>query len=148
MNVHSDYVSSVDSSNNPGLGPSPVLIICSIDVPSLDPSHGPSNVLISSLGINSPNYNETNNNPSRDPSLHPNDLNVVCNPSRDPSLHPNDLNLVCEISLNELDAYEILTTYPIPTVSALNFNPVDQLINAVNAFSHITPSNNDFNTWF
>ena len=63
-NVCLDNISRVDPTSNPSLDLSPFQIIYSIDVPSIDPSHGPSNALIFSLGFNSPNCVETNNDPS------------------------------------------------------------------------------------
>lgn len=56
-----------------------------------------------------------------------------------------DLNIVHEISLDELDACEILTTPPTPTISGLTVNPA---IFFRGASIRIMSTNNDFITWF
>ena len=66
------------------------------------------------MGINAPNCVRTNDNPSRNPNL----------------LH-NDLNVVHKISLDKLDARNFLTTSPIPTVSALTID-IDKKIDLLN----------------
>ena len=93
-NVDSDNVPRVDSSTIPFSGPRTFLIVCSIELPSVDPSYDPNNVTSFSLSINAPNCVRTNDNPSRNPNL----------------LH-NDLNVVHKISLDKLDARKSLTTY-------------------------------------
>ena len=78
------------------------------------------------------------------PSFDPSPFLIICPidiPSFDPihspsigrgsSPHPNSLNVIHVKSLDELDAREILTTSPIPTVSALTIN-LDKKIDLLN----------------
>ena len=94
----------------------------------------------------------TSVNISDDPSFDPSPFLIICPinvPSFDPihglsnypslsrgsSLHPNYLNVVHEISLDELDVCEILTTRPIPIISALTIDP-DNTIDLLNIDSN------------
>ena len=59
--------------------------------------------------------------------------------SRGSILHPNDLNVVWDISLDELNAREILTTSLIPTISALTINPEQQPLHKPNGVPNSEP---------